>query len=128
MAFAKDVQHQLPTEDISKTNAQECINIYHSILKTTLGNHAPLKSKVTSDRPKLPWYSDEIAEAIHRHQKAEQVWKNDIINKNKFLTFYRLRRQVTNLLNEAECTYYKNTPHEAKLNSKKMFKICNSLF
>ena len=53
--------------------------------------------------------------------------ENDIINKNKFLNFYRLRRQVTNLLNESECTYYKNTLQEAKLNSKKMFKICNSL-
>ena len=70
-AFAKDVQHQLAAEYVSKTNAQQCIDIYHSILKTTLDNHAPLKSKVTSDRPKLPWYSDEIREAICRCQKAE---------------------------------------------------------
>ena len=52
-------------------NAEECIDIYHNILTTTLDNHAPLKSKVTSDRPKLPWYSDEIGEAICRHHKAE---------------------------------------------------------
>ena len=70
-AFPKEVQHRLNTKDISKINAEECIDIYHNILKTTLDNHAPLKSKVTSDRPKLPWYSDEIGEAIHRHHKAE---------------------------------------------------------
>ena len=75
----------------------------------------------------MAWYSDEIGEAICRHHKSEQVWKNDISNKDKFLNFYRLRRQVTNLLNESECTYYKNTVHEAKSNSKKMFTICNSL-
>ena len=34
---------------------------------------------------------------------------------------------MTNLLNESEHTYYKNTLHEAKSNSKKMFTICNSL-
>ena len=34
---------------------------------------------------------------------------------------------MTNLLNESECTYYKNTLHEAKQNSKKMFKTCNLL-
>ena len=34
---------------------------------------------------------------------------------------------MTNLLNESECIYYKNTLHEAKSNSKKMFTICNSL-
>ena len=34
---------------------------------------------------------------------------------------------MTNLLNESECTYYKNALHEAKPNSKKMFKTCNSL-
>ena len=34
---------------------------------------------------------------------------------------------MTNLLNELEHTYYKNTLHEAKSNSKKMFTICNSL-
>ena len=43
------------------------------------------------------------------------------------MNFYRLRRQVTNLLNESERTYYKNTLHEAKFNFKKMFTICNSL-
>ena len=126
-AFAKDVQHWLAIEDISKINAQECINIYHEILRATLDNHAPLKSKVTTNRPKLPWYNDEIGEAICKHHKAEQVCKNDITNTNKFLNFYKLRRQVTNLLNESECTYYKNTLHEAKQNSKKMFKTCNSL-
>ena len=126
-AFANEVQHQLNTQDINRINAEECIDIYHNILKTTLDNHAPLKSKVTSDRPKLPWYSDEIWEAIHRHCKAERVWKNDISNKDKFLNFYRLRRQVTNLLNESECTYYKNTLQEAKSNYRKMFTICNSL-
>ena len=127
IVFAKDVQHQLAIEYISKINAQECINICHGILRTTLDNHAPLKSKVTSDRPKLPWYNDEIGEAICRHCKAEWVWKNEITNTNKFMNFYRLRRQVTNLLNESECIYYRNTLHEAKQNSKRMFKICNSL-
>ena len=105
---------------------KECIDIYHNILKTTLDNHSPLKSKVTSDRPELPCYSDEIGEAICRCHKAEQVWKKLHQQKN-FLNFYRLRRQVSNLLNESECTYYKNTLHEAKFNSKKMFTICNSL-
>ena len=71
IAFTKNVQHQLALEDISKINAQECINIYHRILGTTLDNHAPLMSKVTSDRPKLPQYNDEIGEAICRHCKAE---------------------------------------------------------
>ena len=34
---------------------------------------------------------------------------------------------MTNLLNESEHIYYKNTLHEAKSNSKKIFTICNSL-
>ena len=116
IAFAKDVQHQLAIGDISKINAQECINIYYGILRTTLDNHA-------SDRPKLPLYNDEIGEAICRCYKAEQVWKNDITNTNKFLHFYRLRRQVTNLLNESEHTYYKSTLHEAKQNSKRCLNL-----
>ena len=39
--------------------------------------------------------------------------------KKTFLNFYSLRRKVTNLLNESEHIYYKNTLHEAKSNSKK---------
>ena len=85
-AFAKDVQHRLATEDISKINAQECINIYHGILRTTLDNHAPLKSKVTWDRPKLP-YNDEIGEAICRHCKAGKMTSPIKIN---FWTFIGL--------------------------------------
>ena len=34
---------------------------------------------------------------------------------------------MTNLLDESECTYYKNTLHESRQNSKRLFKICNSL-
>ena len=71
IAFTKDVQHQLAIEHISKINAQECMHIYHKIPRTTLDNHAPLKSKVTSDRSKLPWYNEEIGEAIHRNGKDE---------------------------------------------------------
>ena len=54
IASSKNGQHKLAIEDISKINVQECINIYHRILRTTLDNHASLKFKVTSDRPKLP--------------------------------------------------------------------------
>ena len=36
---------EVATEDISKINAQKCTDIYHSIFKTTLDNHTPLKSK-----------------------------------------------------------------------------------
>ena len=68
-------------------NTEECIDIYHNILKTTLDNHAPLKSKATSDRLKLPWYSDEIGEAIHGHCKAEQVKKMISEIKIHFLIF-----------------------------------------
>ena len=96
---------------------------YPELLLTTMHHW----SKVTSDRPKLPWYNDEIGETICRHHKAEWVWKNDITNTNKFLNFYRHRRKVTNLLNESEHTYYKNILNEAKQNSKKIFKTCNSL-
>ena len=34
---------------------------------------------------------------------------------------------MTNLLGESECTCYKNTLHGSRQNSKKLFKICNSL-
>ena len=71
IAFAKDGQHQLAIKHISNINAEEYINIYHRILRTTLDNHAPLKSKVTLHSTKLPWYNDEIGEAIYRHHKAE---------------------------------------------------------
>ena len=34
---------------------------------------------------------------------------------------------MTNLVNESECTYYKNALHETNQNPKKMFKTCNSV-
>ena len=39
-------------------------NHYHTMLQTTLDNHAPIKSCKCSNCPRIPWFNQKIAEAI----------------------------------------------------------------
>ena len=39
-----------------------------------LYNNAPLKKKVISDNPKIPWFNDTAAEEIKHRRKLEKIW------------------------------------------------------
>ena len=48
------------------TSLEDKVNHYHTMLQSILDIHAPIKRHECSNRPRIPWFNQEIAEAI-RH-------------------------------------------------------------
>ena len=48
---------------------------YEATLASVIDRQAPLKSKVILERPRVPWFNNEIKEAKCKRRKAEQKWR-----------------------------------------------------
>ena len=113
--------------DMPNKNCTDCIRDYNRILKNALDEVAPLKHKKVKKRKKLPWMNANIRKEICIRCKLEKIWKLDRDNTNKFLEFYRKRREVSNLIDKSEREYYKKNLQEHRRDYKKVFNICDNL-
>ena len=87
--FSDDVVKGSKSINITDTTTDDLVSAYDRSLKSVLDIHAPLKVKSISCRRKVPWFSADLAEAIHKHQKLERIWTEDPENRAKFLQFYK---------------------------------------
>ena len=104
-ASSHDILKELEENPPGKT-LQEKIQCYNNILSSALDTHAPVKHCKCSNKSKVLWFNDTIAEAIHHHRKLERTWYKDKTNSEHFMAFYHQHRQVTNLLDKAECEFF----------------------
>ena len=127
--FGNDVSAALKDQEqsISISDPDDLVQCYNNVLKDVLNNQAPLKRKSVSTKQRLPWYNDEIANEIRTRCKQERSWRCDPSNKTKFTIFYNQRRLVSNLMDNAERSYYTSKLTENKSNFKEIFNICNNL-
>ena len=51
------------------------MKLYNSSLSEIMDKHAPLKKKVISDKLKIPWFNDTVAEEIKHRRKLEKIWQ-----------------------------------------------------
>ena len=88
---------------------------------------APVKTKTVSNKPKLPWFNENLACKIRKRKWLEKIWHKDRTNINKYHQFYTQHCMVSNMLSLAKKDFYKATLNENKHNYKKILGICNTL-
>ena len=125
--FGSDITQALAKVDLHNLQLSSCLMLYNILLSDTMDKHAPEKTKEVSNRRKIPWFNDEVSEAIRSRRKAEHKWLLDKNNPDKFLEFYRTWRTTTNILNQAEKNYYCKLVENNHMNTKKIFAICDNL-
>ena len=119
IVFDQDLVHsklcQSHPDDINEL--VECDN---SILKSVLDKHAPLKTKVIVERPRVPWFNEEIKDAKRKRRKAERKWRSS--RHAADLDSFKYRRNVvTRLLNKARREFYSNFIDAHNGDQKKLF-------
>ena len=72
-------------------NSDSILHNYNKILLELLEKHAPLKSKIVCDKPVVPWYNDDIADARRERRKAERHYK--LSNSQEDLQIYKTERK-----------------------------------
>ena len=85
-AFTKDMGEFCLSKPMGPS-LEDKVNFYHTMLQTTLDNHAPIKSHKCSDHPRIPWCNQEIAKAIRLCRCLERVWHRDKLNMEVLLFF-----------------------------------------
>ena len=62
---------------------------YYTMLQSTLDHHAPIKSQKCSNQPKVPWFTDKIANAIRLRRSLERTWHRDRSNAEAYTLFHQ---------------------------------------
>ena len=92
-----------PPEDLD-----QLVACYNNTLKVTLEKLAPLTTKTIVERPRVPWFNDEIREAKRQRRKAERKWRASNLELD-LVAFRAKRNAVTWLMNNARKEFYTPT-------------------
>ena len=126
LAFMMDVQKSCLNKPPGPS-LDDKINHYNTMLQTILDNHAPVKSGKCSNCPKVPWFNDDIAEAIRLRRCLERNWYRDRSSVDAFTLFHCQHQLVSNLLDKAEQEFFLTSITENSSNFKHIYDICNHL-
>ena len=75
--FSDDVVKELKSINLMDTTTSDLVSVYDRSLRLVLDTQGPLKVRSIPCRKKVTWFSKDLAEAIHRHQKLERRWSED---------------------------------------------------
>ena len=87
--FGSHITQALAKVDLHNLQLSSCLLLYNILLTNIMDKHAHQKTKEVSDRRKIPWFNDEVSEAIRSRKKTECKWVLDKKNPDKSLEFYR---------------------------------------
>ena len=78
---------QNPSDDL-----QELVSSYNNTLMAALDKHAPLMTRTIVQRPRVPWFSQEIREAKRQRRKAEKRWRKSRLESD--LAAFKAKRNL----------------------------------
>ena len=99
---------------------------YNSTLKVFLDKRAPLITRSIKERPRVPWFNEEIKTAKRERRKAEKRWRRTRLDSD--LAAFKVKRNAaTALMNKARREFYTNFIEENSGVQKKLFAASNRL-
>ena len=105
---------------------EDLAKCYNSTLKDILDKHAPLITRSIKERPRVPWFNEEIKMAKRERRKAEKKWRRTKLYTD--LAAFKIKRNATTaLMNKARREFYTNFIEENSKDQKKLFAASNRL-
>ena len=93
---------------------------YNKALMKVMDKLTPVKTKTVSNKPKLPWFNDNLVCKIRKRKQLEKNWHKDRMTTNNYHQFYTQCYKVSNMFSLAKKDIYKATLNENKHNYKKI--------
>ena len=97
------------------------------MLQSILDIHAPIKRHECSNQPSIPWFNQEIAEAIRHRRHLKRVWYRDKSNMEALALFHSRCQLVADLLDKAEQKVFLTSIIENSATYKHIYEIYNNL-
>ena len=111
----------------SSDDLQELVSSYNNTLMAALDKHAPLMTRTIVQRPRVPWFIQEIREAKRQRRKAEKRWRKSRLESD-LAAFKAKHNFTTRLMNKARGEFYSNFIDENSGDQKKLFRASQRLF
>ena len=99
--FTNEISTKVKNDRKHQSTLSDGINTYNTILAETLDKHAPEIVREVTDRTKIPWFNDNIGDAIHKRRHLEQIWKRKG-DADSYIDFYHQRQLVNNMLESSK--------------------------
>ena len=105
---------------------EDLVKYYNGTLKVVLDKHAPLITRSVKERPRVPWFNEEIKMAKRERRKVEKRWRRTKLHSD--LAAFKVKRNATTaLMNKACREFYTNFIEENSKDQKKLFAASNRL-
>ena len=104
---------------VSLVNEYDCLH-------TILDNHAPIKSREITLRPKAPWYTNEIDDKKRIRRQLERKWHKTRMNAD----WNRYKQQcyaVNKLIDSSKSAYYTDLINNGSSDQKTLFRTVSNL-
>jgi hypothetical protein len=121
----KDLKQSLLLQEPA-THLNELLTQYDTVLRELLEKHAPLKTRVMTERPLTCWYTPEIDGAKKLRRKLERRWRCSGLTVHR--EAYQAQRDVVNkLLKNGKTAFYKKQVEDCGGDQKALFRVVQKL-
>ena len=124
-AFKQDISANI-TDPPKDTSCEKLLEIYNSLLSDLLNKHAPMKTKLVTQRPNTPWYNDTIHNTKKEKRRLERRWKKS----QSHLDFKKYRehcRKMNILIQQTKHEHYSKKILDHAGDTKALFKVTKTL-
>lgn len=108
----------------AETDPSKLMAMYENNLKSLVSLHAPLTKKKVSNKPKLPWYSSEVAAEKRKLRKLEAQWRQSGLHVHRMLYVNQKGRWMEKVKLTRK-NYYLNLVEELSDDPKSLWRVIN---
>ena len=105
---------------------KDLVSSYNTTCASILNKHAPELTKTIIERPRVPWFNEEIRSAKRDRRTKERIWRTSKLDSDR-ASFLKARNNVSHLIEKARTAHYKDFVSENSDNQRSLFKAANVL-
>jgi exonuclease III len=104
----------------------QLVEQYDTCLSNLMDKHAPIRTKVFTERPLTPWYNTAITEAKKWRRKCERLYRRTGLTVHKDI-YKEARQTVNKMIADAKLSYYNEKIMNGCPDQKSLFSFLNKV-
>ena len=104
--FKNDIAESILCRD-PPVELMDLVSSYNTTCASILNKHAPELTKTIIERPRVPWFNEEIRLAKRDRRTKERIWRTSKLDSDR-ASFVKARNNVSHLIGKARTAYYKD--------------------
>ena len=124
--MASDIRKGFIDSSTKSTSLEDRVMQFESSLKSSLDDHAPIKTKLMPLQTPIPWFTEEVKILKQTMQRREKIWRRYKLD-SMWIVFKVARNRYKNALREAKLSVVSEKVLECGTDTCKLYHLVNSL-